>query len=74
LWEKVGILDREIAVPFLTLEAAIERMRAERGATIAFGLTDRLDQLSMLVERLRDLAGGEIGRATGVLSADEQTP
>jgi hypothetical protein len=74
LWEKLGILDREIAVPFLTLEAAIERMRAERGATIAFGLTDRLDQLSMLVERLRDLAGGEIGRATRVLSADEQTP
>jgi len=72
LWQKVGILDREIAVPFLTLEAAIDRMRAERGATIVSGLTDRLDRLSVLVERLRDLAGGEVGRATAILAADRQ--
>jgi hypothetical protein len=31
LWEKVGILDHEIGVPFLELEAAIDQMRKVKG-------------------------------------------
>jgi len=66
LWDKVGVLDREIAVRFLALEAAIDRLRAEEGATHSGGLTDRLDQISLLVERLRELAGGEIQKTTAI--------
>jgi len=74
LWEKVGILDREIAVPFLELEASIDRMRAQHGTTHIGPLTDRLDHLSALVERIRDLAGGEIRRTRAVLSDDDIPP
>jgi hypothetical protein len=74
LWEKLGILDREIAVPFLQLEAAIDRIRAEVGHTQVRFLTERLDRLSAFVERIRDLAGGEIEKALAVLSADELPP
>src|SRR5262249_39382315 len=35
IYERLGILDREIAVPFLNLEAAIDRTRAETGETRA---------------------------------------
>jgi hypothetical protein len=64
LWEKVGILDRDIAVAFLNLEAAIDRMRAQRGATRVAGMVARLDNLSNLVEPLRKLADGEINGNT----------
>jgi hypothetical protein len=73
LWEKMGILDPEIAAPFLELEAAIDRMRAETGPTTVQALTERLDHLSVLVDRICDLAGGEIKRTVEMASGDEQS-
>lgn len=74
LWEKVGMLDREIAVPFLELEASIDRLRAQEGATFVGGLTDKLENLSVFVERILDLAGAEIRRATVRLSGENASP
>jgi len=71
LRDKMGILDPEIAVPLIRLEATLDRFRAEKGETHAGGLTDRLKEFSVLVQRIRDLAGGEIARTRAILSPDE---
>jgi hypothetical protein len=68
LREKIGILDQEIATPFLTLEAEIDRFRALSGAAFVSGISDRLNERAAMVCNLRSLANREVDSANAVLS------
>jgi hypothetical protein len=73
LRERIGVLDREIAVTFLTLEAEIDRLRAMTGATHVSGTTDRLDERAVIVSTLRSLVQREMDSANAVLSEPDST-
>jgi hypothetical protein len=63
----MGVLNPEIAVRLLKLEAEIDRFQAVSGATFVSGITDRLDERANMVSSLRDLANREIDSANAVL-------
>jgi hypothetical protein len=60
LWQRLGVFEGAIVAGFLSLEIAVDRMRAETGP-VPFGpLKDRLDNLSKLAQSLRSLAPSDV--------------